>query len=97
MKEFLMAFVQLPAFFSCKRFKCLDGLSEFDKVDILKRRLDLPSENEQDLFIQSLIDIHDVKDGVQEKITHVKLRQHTRTLSYLVTKGLSYVTMPFCL
>lgn len=32
-----------------------------DRIDILQRILNLPSKNEQDLFIQSLIEIHDVK------------------------------------
>lgn len=37
------------------------------------------------------------RNGVPEKISHVKLRKHTRTSSCLVTIGLSYVTTPFCL
>ncbi|XP_022197375.2 uncharacterized protein LOC111054627 [Nilaparvata lugens] len=46
---------------NCKRHKCFDGIQELDRIDILQRILNLPSKNEQDLFIQSLIEIHDVK------------------------------------
>ncbi|XP_046677404.1 uncharacterized protein LOC124365466 [Homalodisca vitripennis] len=46
---------------NCKRFKCFDGLTELDQINILQRLLDLPSKNDQDLYIQNLIEIHDVK------------------------------------
>lgn len=85
-------------FFSCKRFKRFDGLSKFNKVDILKQRLDLPSKNKQDLLTQSLIDIHDVKKRrprkdnprkVEKTYTYFIMLGNKRTQPYLAKAGKS--------
>lgn len=71
-------------FFQLQRFKSFDGLSEFGKVDILKQRLDLPSKNEQDLFTQSLIYIHDVKKRRPRKDNPRKVE---KTYTYFIMLG----------
>ena len=45
----------------CKKLKCFERISEEEAIDIFKRVHDLPSKNEEDLYIQSLIEDHDVK------------------------------------
>lgn len=70
---------------SCKRFKCFDGISDDDELEVFKRVHDLPSKNEQDLLIQSLIEAHDVKRRRPRKEHSSK--QVYKTFTYYITIG----------
>lgn len=47
--------------YRCTRLKCFQSISEDEQEDILVRLHNLKSKDEQDIFIQSLIDVHDVQ------------------------------------
>ncbi|KAG8316002.1 hypothetical protein J6590_060792 [Homalodisca vitripennis] len=54
---------------SCRftRLKFFEKTSEDETMDLFKRCYDLPTTNEQGLFIQSLIEVHDAIDADPKK------------------------------
>lgn len=71
--------------FRCKRLKCFDNISEEEQFDILQRVHDLPSKDQQDLFIQGLIESNDVqrhRPRNSEGTRHVD-----KTFSYFIYVG----------
>ena len=71
--------------FRCKRLKCFDNISEEEQFDILQRVHDLPSKDQQDLFIQGLIESNDVQ---RHRTRNSEGTRHVdKTFSYFIYVG----------
>ncbi|XP_049771805.1 uncharacterized protein LOC126149510 [Schistocerca cancellata] len=71
--------------YRCKRFKCFQDISADEKESILVRLHTLTSKDEQDDYIQSLIDIHNVQRRRPRKDNSI--RQVDKVYTYHVIVG----------
>lgn len=71
--------------FSCKRNKCITKINEDNQLDIFNKFHSLITKNEQDIYLQSLIDCHDIKQRRPRK--EEGARENSKSFKYYVLFG----------
>ena len=81
----------------CKRLKCFEITSEDERLSLLDRFNSLPSKNEQDAMLASLLTVEKVKQRrPRDNDGASKLHDHSYTYSVKVTREGNSTTVPVC-